>query len=280
MGILNITPDSFSDGGRYLSQTAALERARVMLDEGADLIDVGGESTRPGAAALSLDEELRRVAPVVDALVRDGIPVSVDTYKPAVMREVLAAGADMINDIRAFAEPGALAAVVDHGCALCAMHMLGEPRSMQRDPVYADVVTEVRDFLAARVAALQAAGVERARIVVDPGFGFGKTLVHNFTLLARLGATAPAGVPILAGLSRKSMLSAASGGQAPEQRLAASLGAAVCAAERGAAIIRVHDVRATVEALRVWAAVRDPAAQWPSVRTPAATVHLNQETNR
>ncbi len=265
MGILNVTPDSFSDGGRYVARDAALRQAEQMLAEGADLIDIGGESTRPGAPPVPLDEELARVVPVVEALQAMRVPLSIDTYKPEVMRATLAAGADLINDIWGFRQPGALEAVKDSGCGLCVMHMLGEPRTMQLgEPDYLDVVAEVRAFLAGRAADFLAAGIAAERISVDPGFGFGKaTIEHNYALLARLPDTAPPRpdgrpYPILAGMSRKSMLGALIG-KPPAERVAASVAAAVCAAERGAAIIRVHDVAATVDALKIWGAVRDAA---------------------
>lgn len=256
MGILNVTSDSFSDGGLFLSQDAARERAAQMLADGADIIDIGGESTRPGAPPVPLDEELARVLPLVEALRDAGVPVSVDTYKPEVMRAALAAGADMINDIWGFRQPGAIDAVRDGTCGLCAMHMLGEPRTMQLEPAYEDVVAEVRAFLAERTAALEAAGVVRERICVDPGFGFGKTFEHNYALLAHLRDTAPAGMPILIGLSRKSMIGKVTARAAPAERVAGSVAGALCAVERGAAIVRVHDVAQTVDALKVWQAAR------------------------
>jgi dihydropteroate synthase len=265
MGILNVTPDSFSDGGRYIARDDALRQAQRMLADGVDIIDIGGESTRPGAPPVPLEQELDRVVPVVEALAGVGVPLSVDTYKPEVMRAVLTAGADLINDIWGFRRPGALEAVRDTRCGLCVMHMLGEPQTMQRAELdYEDVVADVRAFLQARVDALMQAGIARARISVDPGFGFGKaTREHNYALLARLRDTAPQPVageapfPILAGMSRKSMLGAVTGRTTAAERVAASVAAAVCAAERGAAIVRVHDVAETVDALRVWAAVRE-----------------------
>jgi dihydropteroate synthase len=256
MGILNITPDSFSDGGRFLARDAALRQAEQMLREQVDLIDIGGESSRPGATALPLEQELDRVIPLIEALRDCGVPLSVDTYKPAVMHAALAAGADMINDIWGFRQPGAVQAVAAANCGLCVMHMAGDPRSMQEQPQYNDVVAEVRDFLAQRMAQLQQAGVARARISVDPGFGFGKSVAHNYALLARLRDLAPADVPLLAGISRKSMLGAVTGRTVAAERVAASVAAAVCAAERGAKLLRVHDVAATVDALKVWQAVR------------------------
>ena len=266
MGILNVTPDSFSDGGSYVDRGDALRRAEQMLLDGADILDIGGESTRPGAPPVPLDEELERVIPLIEQLSAANVPLSIDTYKPEVMRHAVAAGADLVNDIWGFRMPGAIDAVRSSDCGLCVMHMLGEPQTMQvGTPDYTDVVSEVRAFLAARVAELEAAGVARARISVDPGFGFGKAVVeHNYALLAHLADTAPrvpqgaAPYPVLAGLSRKSMLGALVNRPAPE-RVAASVAAAVCAAERGAAIIRVHDVAQTVDALKIWAAVRDAA---------------------
>ena len=261
MGILNITPDSFSDGGKFAARGDALRQAERMMLDGADIIDIGGESTRPGAPPVPLDEELERVIPLIEQLRSAQVPLSVDTYKPEVMRHALAAGADLVNDIWGFRMPGAIDAVRDSQCGLCVMHMLGEPQTMQvGEPAYQDVVSEVRAFLEERVAALTQAGVAKRRISVDPGFGFGKaTVEHNYALLAHLPETAPHGeppFPILAGMSRKSMLGAVTGRAAPE-RLAASIAAAVCAAERGAAILRVHDVAQTVDALKVWAAMHD-----------------------
>jgi len=262
MGILNVTPDSFSDGGLYAEPSKARRQAELMLAEGADIIDIGGESTRPGAPPVPLDDELNRVIPLVKELSGAGIPVSVDTYKPEVMRHALAAGADLINDIWGFRMPGAIEAVKDSQCGLCVMHMLGEPQTMQAgEPAYADVVAEIRAFLDERVNTLMGAGVAKNRICVDPGFGFGKTVEHNYALLAHLPETAPivgTPLPILAGMSRKSMLGAVVQ-RPPQQRVVASVAAAVCAAERGAAIIRVHDVEQTVQGLQVWAAMRDAA---------------------
>ena len=254
MGILNVTPDSFSDGGRFEDVARALDHARAMLADGADIVDVGGESTRPGAAAVDEATEIARVLPVVEALAREGALVSVDTMKPAVMRAALAAGAAMVNDVRALQAPGALAAVAASGAAVCLMHMRGTPASMQQAPEYGDVVAEVRDFLAARAQACEDAGIARERIVVDPGFGFGKTRAHNLELLDRLGELATLGYPVLAGWSRKSTLGAITG-RGEEERLAASVAAAVLAVERGASIVRVHDVRETVDAVAVAQAV-------------------------
>jgi len=266
MGILNVTVDSFSDGGSFINQGDALRQAEKMLLEGADLIDIGGESTRPGALPVSLDEELARVIPLVEQLRDANVPLSVDTYKPEVMRAALTAGADLINDVWGFRMPGAIEAVRDSRCGVCIMHMLGEPQTMQvGEPVYRDVVADIRSFLTERTQVLMQAGVARTRISVDPGFGFGKTVEHNYTLLAHLSQTAPQGsngeapLPILAGMSRKSMLGAITGRKKPAERVAASIAAAVCAAEHGAAIIRVHDVAATVDALKIWSATRAAA---------------------
>lgn len=252
MGIVNITPDSFSDGGRHADTRSAIAHARRLVDEGADMLDLGGESTRPGAQPVLLQEELDRVLPVLEAVRDLGIPISVDTMKPEVMRAAVAAGAAMINDVNGFRAQGAWQAVRDSGCALCLMHMQGEPRSMQDDPHYDDVVVEVEAFLAERLAEAVAAGVERNRIFIDPGFGFGKTLEHNLTLmraLPRLAALAP----VLAGVSRKRMIGALTGRDIPD-RLAGSLAAAIRAVDNGARIVRVHDVRETVDALKVWLA--------------------------
>jgi dihydropteroate synthase len=255
MGIINVTPDSFSDGGRYLSAPAALEHARRLIDEGADLLDIGGESTRPGAADVTESEEIERVVPLIEALRSTSVPLSVDTSKPGVMQAALAAGASIVNDVRAFREAGAPEAVVGSLCGVGLMHMQGTPRTMQREPVYGNVVQEVGDFLRARVAALVQAGVAAERIAVDPGFGFGKSVAHNFRLLRELDALTTIGRPVLVGLSRKSMLGAVTG-RAVGERLAASVAAALLAVERGARIVRVHDVAATRDALRLWAAMR------------------------
>jgi dihydropteroate synthase len=257
MGILNVTPDSFSDGGRHVALAAALERARAMVAEGADLVDVGGESTRPGAAAVTADEEIRRVVPVIEALAAElPVAVSVDTSKPEVMRAAVAAGAGMINDVAALRRPGAVEMATALGVPVCLMHMQGEPRTMQQDPRYDDVVGEVTAFLRARVAACTAAGMPRDRLLVDPGFGFGKTLAHNLALLRGLPVVAGLGVPVLVGLSRKTMIGALLGDLPVGERLYGSVAAALVAVERGAAIVRVHDVAPTVQALRVLAGVR------------------------
>ncbi|HZH56474.1 dihydropteroate synthase [Yanghanlia caeni] len=256
MGILNVTPDSFSDGVGVVSRDAALKRAERMLADGADMIDIGGESTRPGADPVPLQEELDRVLPVVEALRDHGVPISVDTFKPQVMRAALEAGADMINDIRALQEPGALEAVADSRCGLCIMHMQGEPRTMQHAPKYDDVVVDVRRFLAQRAQALHEAGIARERVVLDPGFGFGKTVGQNYTMLRRLDAMRVDEYPWLLGLSRKSMIGHVVGRE-PAERLAGSLAAALYGLEKGASILRVHDVAETVDALRVWATIKN-----------------------
>ncbi|AKJ68716.2 dihydropteroate synthase [Pandoraea thiooxydans] len=256
MGILNVTPDSFSDGGRFIARDSALRQAEQLLAEGADIIDIGGESSRPGSDALPLEQELERVIPIVESLRECGVPLSIDTYKPAVMRASLAAGADMINDIWGFRQPGAVDAVAGSQCGLCVMHMLNDPLTMQSAPSYRDVAAEVGQFLAMQASMLEAKGIARSRICVDPGFGFGKTLEHNLTLLGRLDELAHGSWPVLVGMSRKSMLGQLTGRKMPTERLAASVAAALCAAERGAFIIRVHDVAPTVDALKVWQAVR------------------------
>lgn len=254
MGILNVTPDSFSDGGRFQSLEFAFSRAEEMITEGVDMIDVGGESSRPGAPALALDEELRRVMPVLYALRDLGKPLSLDTYKPEVMREAILAGVDMINDINGFRAPGALEAVLDSDCALCVMHMQGTPQDMQNQPAYTDVVSEVIGFLRQRVDEMVAAGIERERICIDPGFGFGKTVEHNYALLRSIGKIQQAlGLPVLAGVSRKSMIGAITG-KPVEQRLAGNLAGALAAIAHGARIVRVHDVVETVDAVKVWQA--------------------------
>lgn len=265
MGILNVTADSFSDGGR-LDPAMALAHARRMLADGARIIDIGGESSRPGAMAVDEADELERVVPLVAALARDGACVSVDTTKPAVMRAALDAGASMINDVGALQAPGALSVAADSDVAVCLMHMQGEPRTMQHAPAYANVVGEIRAFLARRAAACIDAGITAGRIVVDPGFGFGKTVAHNLVVLRDLGAITTLGYPVLMGLSRKSTLGAITGRDVGE-RLAASVAAALAAAVRGARILRVHDVRETIDALAVWNAIEP----WPAARTSAQT---------
>ncbi|HEX9571993.1 MAG TPA: dihydropteroate synthase, partial [Burkholderiales bacterium] len=255
MGVVNVTPDSFSDGGRFLEAGAAVDHARRLAEEGADIVDVGAESSRPGAdVAVTPEEELRRLLPVLKGLRDLPVPVSVDTVKPEVMRAAIAEGASMVNDINALRAPGALEAVASAQVGVCLMHMQGEPRTMQRKPRYGDVVAEVEAFLAERVAAAQARGIARERIVIDPGFGFGKTVEHNFELLRNLGRLAETGLPVMAGWSRKSTLGAVTG-RGPAERLAASVAAALLAVQHGARIVRVHDVAATRDALAVLAAI-------------------------
>jgi dihydropteroate synthase len=258
MGVVNITPDSFSDGGRFLEPARAVEQSRRLVEEGADLLDIGGESSRPGAAPVALEDERRRVMPVLERVVGLGVPVSVDTCKPELMREAVAAGAAMINDINGLRAPGALEAAAAGDAAVCVMHMQGEPGTMQRAPAYGDVVSEVREFLFARAQALLGLGVARGRIVLDPGFGFGKTAQHSLELLRRLPALVECGFPVLVGLSRKSVLGRITG-RPVDARLCASVAAAMLAAQRGASILRVHDVAATRDALLVQRAVQDDA---------------------
>jgi len=256
MGVLNVTPDSFSDGGKFVRLDDAVEWGVRMAEEGAAVIDIGGESTRPGADAVGLDEELRRVIPVIERLSsRTQAILSVDTSKPDVMHAAAAAGAAMINDVRALREPGALEAASASGCAVCLMHMLGEPRTMQNAPSYRDVVAEIREFLEQRVQASVAAGIATERIVLDPGFGFGKNMAHNLELLRHLRELSMNGLPILAGLSRKSMIGIITGRSADE-RVYGSVALAVIAALNGARILRVHDVAATVDALNIVSAVQ------------------------
>jgi dihydropteroate synthase len=258
MGILNLTPDSFSDGGRFVRLDAAIRQAERMAAEGASIIDIGGESSRPGASAVPAQEEIERVVPLIEAIAaRIGVPLSVDTSKPDVMQAAVAAGATMLNDVYALRRDGALAMAASLDVAVCLMHMQGEPRTMQVNPVYDDVAGEVAQFLSGRVTACVAAGIARERIVVDPGFGFGKTDRHNIELLANLERIRALGLPLLVGLSRKSTLGKLTG-QRVEGRLAAGIAAAVLAAERGAHIVRTHDVGATLDALKVTAAVMRP----------------------
>ncbi|MFZ9563083.1 MAG: dihydropteroate synthase [Burkholderiales bacterium] len=254
MGVVNVTPDSFSDGGHYQGHDAAVAHARRLIDEGADLLDIGGESTRPGATAVSLEEERRRVLPVLEALLPANIPLSIDTQKPELMREAAAAGAAMINDVNGFEAVGALQSVSGSDCAVCIMHKQGQPQTMQQAPQYRDVVAEVDAYLRARIAVAESAGIAPSRLVIDPGFGFGKTLEHNMLLLRELDRLAATGVPVLAGLSRKSMIGALTGREVGD-RVFGSVAAALIAAQRGAAILRVHDVAATRDALAVWKAV-------------------------
>jgi len=263
MGILNVTPDSFSDGGQFASLDLAMTHAEQMIADGVDIIDIGGESTRPGAAPVSVEEELRRIMPLVYALRDCGKPLSVDTRRPEVMREVIQAGVDMINDVEGFRAEGALRLVSESDCALCIMHMQGQPQTMQHTPHYDDVVSEVGEFLRERAATATAMGIDRRRLCIDPGFGFGKNLSHNLNLLRSLGdMQAAVGLPVLAGLSRKSMIGTLTGRPA-EQRLAGSIGAALAAVMQGARIVRVHDVAETVDAIKVWQAVMNPERPEP-----------------
>lgn len=260
MGIVNATPDSFSDGGEHAGTAAALRHCEQLLNEGADILDIGGESSRPGADAVPLDLELARVLPVVKEAVTLGVPVSVDTYKTEVMRAALDLGADIVNDINALRAPGAVDAVAAHpACGVCLMHMRGEPKSMQADTHYADVVREVACYLSERALALTSAGVAGERLVLDPGIGFGKSVDHNFELLARQPELLGLGYPLLAGWSRKSSLGAVTG-RPVHERVAASVAAALAAVLRGARIVRVHDVAATVDALKVWRRAGVPGA--------------------
>ena len=254
MGIVNVTPDSFSDGGRHLLRDAAIAHAQQLIIEGADILDIGGESTRPGAKTVGMQEELDRVLPVIEGLRGVAVPLSIDTCKAEVMLAALAAGVSMVNDVNALQQPEALAAVVASDAAVCLMHKQGQPLTMQQEPSYDDVLAEVMYFLRTRIAAVEAAGVARNRIVADPGFGFGKTLEHNLTLLRNFQQFNILGVPLLAGLSRKSMLGAITGQQV-DKRLFASLAAALIAVQHGAGIVRVHDVQATCDAFKVWNAV-------------------------
>ena len=273
IGIVNVTPDSFADGGEHASTQTAIAHGMKLVEEGADLLDIGGESTRPGAQDVSVDEELRRVIPVIEALAKQtSLPISIDTSKPEVMRAAAAAGAGMINDIYALRRDGALDAAASLGVPVVLMHMQGEPRSMQDAPQYDDVVAEVHRFLAERIFAAEMAGIAKKDIVVDPGFGFGKTSAHNLLLLAQLGRITELGVPVMAGMSRKKTIGELTGRDDPHDRAHGSVAAALIAAQRGARLLRVHDVAATVDALKVWNAVaaipmpRKDAA--PSIRWP------------
>ena len=259
MGIVNVTPDSFSDGGQHLQRDAALAYAHQLIADGADILDIGGESTHPAAKPVSLQEELDRVLPIIEGLCGGSapishVPISIDTSKPEVMRAAIAAGAQMVNDIDALQDTAAMNAVAASDVAVCLMHKQGNPQTMQEQPHYQNVVDEVRAFLSVRIASAQAAGIRQNRIVIDPGFGFGKTLEHNLALLRELEKLTELGVPVLAGLSRKSMLGALTG-QGVGQRLPASVAAALIAVQNGASIVRVHDVRATVDVLKIWNAV-------------------------
>ncbi len=255
MGILNVTPDSFSDGNRYLKKAVAIDRARQMIDAGVDIIDVGGESTRPGAKSVSVTEEIDRVLPIIEQIVPLGKPVSIDTSKPEVMQAAVSAGAQMINDVRALQQPGAMAMAAKLKVAVCLMHMQGQPKTMQQSPQYDDLVFQVKEFLSQRMQACLQAGIDIAQICLDPGFGFGKKLSHNIELLARLESFKSLQRPILVGISRKSMLGEITG-KGVEQRLAASLATAQIAMQKGAAIIRVHDVAATVDVKKIHLAIK------------------------
>jgi dihydropteroate synthase len=259
MGIINVTPDSFSDGGRHLELEAASAHARQLIDEGADMLDIGGESTRPGALPVSVQQEMDRVLPILEDLRGASVPISVDTRKPEVMRAAIAAGAQMVNDIDALRDAAAMQAIASSNVAVCLMHKQGDPQTMQSQPHYQNVVAEVAGYLRGRIAAAEAAGIQRNRIVIDPGFGFGKTLEHNLTLLRELHELTGLGVPVLAGLSRKSMLGALTGRDVT-QRLPASIAAVMIAVQRGAAIVRVHDVKETVDALKILNAVNGELA--------------------
>lgn len=256
MGVLNVTPDSFSDSGQYATTDEAIQHANRLIAEGADMLDIGGESTRPGSQPVSLEEELSRVIPVIEFAVHKRIPVSIDTSKPAVMRAAIRAGADLVNDVNALQAPGALEAIAENSAMVCLMHMQGTPETMQNTPHYSDVVTEVQAFLAQRIDAARNAGIPAERILIDPGFGFGKTLAHNLALLQQLDRLLAIGRPILVGLSRKSMLGAITGNTI-DNRLHASVAAALLAVIKGAKIVRVHDVKATRDALSVLEAVNN-----------------------
>jgi len=276
MGIVNVTPDSFSDGGAHDTLESAVAHGLQLAAEGADVLDIGGESTRPGAQAVPLEEELRRVVPVIERLAREtALPISIDTFKPEVMRAAVAAGAGMINDIRGLREEGALEAAAQLGVPVVLMHMLGQPQSMQDAPEYDDVVGEVHRFLAERIFAAEMSGIPKRNIVVDPGFGFGKTTAHNMALLAQLARFTELGVSVLAGLSRKRSIGELTGRQVPAERVAGSIAAHLVAAQRGAMLLRVHDVAATVDALKVWAAV--DAVPAPRRETAAAQIRWPDE---
>lgn len=254
MGIVNITPDSFSDGGKFNTTDKAVAHAMQLVEQGADILDIGGESTRPGATPVPLDEELKRVIPVIKALAQAGVPLSIDTYKPEVMRAAIDAGVDIVNDVCALQEPNALEIVAPSKVGVCLMHMQGRPQTMQADPQYQDVVTEVCDFLAARLKAGEQAGIARERVVLDPGFGFGKRTAHNLALLNNLSSLQSLGLPLLIGLSRKSVLGQVVG-SAVDERIHASIAASVISVMKGANIVRVHDVKPTVDALKIVSAV-------------------------
>lgn len=258
MGIVNVTPDSFSDGNTHFETNQAIEHAHLLIEQGADILDIGGESTRPGSQAVSVAAELDRIAPVLNALQASNVPISVDTCKPEVMAAVLQLGADMVNDVRGFRTDAAIAAVADSSAALCLMHMLGEPRTMQANPVYQNVVQEVHDYLLAGARKLEAAGVAKERIVLDPGFGFGKTVEHNYSMLRHLQQLLDFDYANLVGMSRKSMIGALSG-RAASHRLGGSIATVLASITRGANIVRVHDVADTIEAIQVWSEVQKGA---------------------
>jgi dihydropteroate synthase len=276
MGIVNVTPDSFADGGEHATLEAAIAHGLQLAEEGADILDIGGESTRPGALDVPVDEELRRVIPVIEALAKQtALPLSVDTSKPEVMRAAVAAGAGMVNDVHALRRVGALEAAAALGVPVVLMHMLGEPRSMQDAPRYDDVVADVHRFLAERIFAAEMAGIAKKHIVVDPGFGFGKTIAHNLALLAQLDRFTELGVPVLAGLSRKKTIGELTGRSDPHDRIHGSVAAHLIAAQRGAMLLRVHDVAATVDALKVWNAVA--AQPMPKAKSAASAIRWPDE---
>jgi len=276
LGIVNVTPDSFSDGGEHATFEAAVTHGLRLVEEGADALDIGGESTRPGAEDVSVEEELRRVIPVIEALAKQiAVPISIDTSKPEVMRAAIKAGAGMINDVYALRRDGALEAVAELGVPVVLMHMQGEPRSMQGAPQYDDVVGEVHSFLAQRIFSAEMAGIAKKNIVVDPGFGFGKTLAHNLALLAQLERFTELGVPVLAGLSRKKSIGELTGRDDPHDRVHGSVAAHLIAAQRGARLLRVHDVAATVDALKVWAAIA--VQPMPRGKPAAAAIRWSDE---
>ncbi len=276
MGIVNVTPDSFADGGEHATVEAAIAHGLQLAEEGADILDIGGESTRPGALDVPVVEELRRVIPVIEALAKQtSLPISIDTSKPEVMRAAVAAGAGMINDVYALRREGALEAVAALGVPVVLMHMLGEPRSMQDAPQYDDVVADVHRFLAERIFAAEMAGIAKKHLVVDPGFGFGKTIAHNLALLAQLDRFTELGVPVLAGLSRKKTIGELTGRSDPHDRIHGSVAAHLIAAQRGAMLLRVHDVAATVDALKVWNAVA--AVPMPKSKTGAPAIRWPDE---
>jgi dihydropteroate synthase len=273
MGVVNVTPDSFSDGGLHFDIGSAIAHGLALAAAGADLLDVGGESTRPGAEPVPVEEELRRVIPVIEALAaRTSLPISVDTSRPEVIRAAVAAGAGLVNDVRALRLPGALEAVAATGAAVCLTHMQGEPGTMQQDPRYDDVVGEIQRFLAERILACQFSGIDKRQILVDPGFGFGKTLEHNLVLLARLREFRVLDCPLLVGLSRKRMIGALTGRAVPAERVAGSVAAALIAVQHGAAVVRVHDVVETREALAVWAGLQPYRVREAPAQRQAATL--------